>query len=55
MLNAGPEGITYIKLKACTYLQNVLNKTLRLWLPVPINTRQAVRDIVLPVGGRLDR
>lgn len=54
MLNAGPEGITHTKLKACTYLQNVLNETLRLWPPVPINTRQAVRDTVLPVGGGPD-
>lgn len=46
--------ITYEKLKSCTYLQNVLNETLRLHTIVPWNSRCALRDTVLPTGGGPD-
>lgn len=43
-----------IKLRGCRYLQHVLQESLRVYTPVPINTRQALRDTVLPVGGGPD-
>ena len=49
-----PRDITIERLKGCTFLQYVLNETLRLWPPVPINSRMAVRDTTLPVGGGPD-
>ncbi|RDW68612.1 cytochrome P450-17 [Coleophoma crateriformis] len=46
--------ITFSALKGCTYLQQVMNETLRLHSVVPFNSRQAVRDTTLPVGGGED-
>ena len=46
--------ITFASLKACTYLQYVINETLRLHSVVPFNSRTAVRDTTLPVGGGKD-
>jgi cytochrome P450 len=40
-------------LKANAYLQGVLRETLRLYPSLPINSRQAVRDTILPTGGGL--
>ncbi|OAA53207.1 Cytochrome P450 [Cordyceps fumosorosea ARSEF 2679] len=45
---------TSAQLKECTFLQNVIRETLRLYPPVPINSREAVRDTVLPTGGGAD-
>ncbi|CAD6593500.1 MAG: hypothetical protein ASARMPRED_007579 [Alectoria sarmentosa] len=45
---------TYEQLRNMTYLRYVLNETLRLWPVVPINSRIAVRDTVLPTGGGPD-
>lgn len=51
----GPPGaITSAALKAQTYLQCVINETLRLYPLVPVNARTCVRDTVLPEGGGLD-
>nr|WOL36631.1 cytochrome P450 [Pseudogymnoascus verrucosus] len=44
----------YETLRNMKYLRNVLNETLRLWPIVPLNSRFAVRDTVLPVGGGPD-
>lgn len=46
-----PDKIDFTKLKACKYLQWVMSETLRLWPSVPANSREAVRDTVLPAGG----
>ncbi|KUL86136.1 hypothetical protein ZTR_07732 [Talaromyces verruculosus] len=48
------EKITFSSLKACTYLQHVLNEVLRLYPPVPMNSRRAIRDTTLPLGGGPD-
>ncbi|CAN9288294.1 unnamed protein product [Alternaria alternata] len=48
------QTITFEKLKGCTYLQHVLNETLRLHSVVPFNSRCAARDTTLPVGGGPD-
>ncbi|KAL1801281.1 hypothetical protein ACET3X_001623 [Alternaria dauci] len=48
------QKITFEKLKGCTYLQHVLNETLRLHSVVPFNSRCAARDTTLPVGGGPD-
>ena len=55
----GPDGfdetnITFEKLKGCSYLQHVMNETLRLHSIVPFNGRTAVRDTTLPTGGGPD-
>ena len=49
-----PKEISPSKLKNCQYLQNCLNETLRLYPPVPLNSRQAVKDTTLPRGGGPD-
>jgi cytochrome P450 len=46
-----PRDITFANLKSCTYLQFVMNETLRLFPSVPLNFRQATRDTTLPRGG----
>ncbi|KAF7195722.1 Cytochrome P450 monooxygenase [Pseudocercospora fuligena] len=46
--------ITFEKLRGCTYLQHVMNETLRLHSIVPFNGRTAVRDTTLPTGGGPD-
>ncbi len=45
------EEITFAKLKGCRYLQYVINETLRIHVVTPLNSRTAVRDTILPVGG----
>lgn len=49
-----PRDITFETLKSCMYLQHTLKETLRLFPPVPLNTRQAARDTTLPKGGGPD-
>lgn len=49
-----PKEICLSKLNDCQYLQNCLNETLRLFPPVPANTRQAIRDTTIPRGGGPD-
>jgi cytochrome P450 len=49
-----PKNITLNSLKACNYLQDCINESLRLYPPISLNARTAVRDTVLPYGGGLD-
>ncbi|OKL62608.1 Cytochrome P450 52A13 [Talaromyces atroroseus] len=49
-----PRDITFERLKACTYLQHVLQETLRLYPSVPLNSRMATKDTTLPTGGGPD-
>ncbi|ETN45423.1 uncharacterized protein HMPREF1541_09254 [Cyphellophora europaea CBS 101466] len=49
-----PKNMDFAELKACSYLQYVLNEGLRLHPSVPANGRCAVRDTTLPVGGGPD-
>lgn len=49
-----PRNITFATLKACTYLQYVLNETLRLYPSVPLNGRTATKDTTIPRGGGPD-
>lgn len=49
-----PTNIDFGKLKGCHYLQFVLSETLRLAPVVPVNSRTAVCDTILPRGGGPD-
>ncbi|KXH30458.1 cytochrome P450 [Colletotrichum salicis] len=49
-----PEGIDFATLKSSQYLQFVLRETLRVYNVVPLNSRYAARDTVLPRGGGAD-
>ncbi|KAF2641585.1 cytochrome P450 52A12 [Massarina eburnea CBS 473.64] len=49
-----PRNITFESLKGCTYLQWVLNETLRLYPVLPIDGRRALKDTCLPFGGGPD-
>lgn len=46
--------LTFANMKACKYLQWVLNETLRLYPNVSMNSRRATRDTTLPRGGGRD-
>lgn len=46
--------ITFSGLKSCTYLQHTINETLRLFPPVPLNSRISTCDTTLPNGGGPD-
>ncbi len=46
--------MTRSDLRNMKYVQNILNETLRLYPSVPVNSRMAIRDTVLPVGGGPD-
>ena len=49
-----PGDISFTKLKNSQYLQHCLNEALRLYPVVPVNSRCAVKDPTLPVGGGPD-
>lgn len=49
-----PQNITFATLKACTYLQQVIDETLRLFLSLPTNARYATKGTSLPCGGGTD-
>ncbi|KFY10203.1 hypothetical protein V491_07770 [Pseudogymnoascus sp. VKM F-3775] len=51
----GNIDLTRTSLRNMKYLQNVLKETLRLYPPVPVNARTALRTTVLPTGGGPDR
>jgi cytochrome P450 len=46
--------ISFQDLKSCKYLQNVINETLRVSAPVPMNERFCICDTTLPRGGGTD-
>ncbi|GAB1735096.1 hypothetical protein NU219Hw_g164t1 [Hortaea werneckii] len=46
--------LDFTSLKSCRYVQHVLSETLRLYQSVPLNSRVAVRDTILPLGGGRD-
>jgi len=46
--------LDFAELKDCRYLQYVLFESMRLYQSVPLNSRVAVRDTVLPTGGGVD-
>ena len=45
------ESITFETIHNCEYLRWCIHESLRINPPVPINTRTANRDTVLPKGG----
>lgn len=49
-----PKEITFSKLKDCRYLRYVNDESLRLYPVVPINSRYANKDTMLPRGGGED-
>lgn len=49
-----PRDITFSALKNCQYLQHCNNEILRLYPVVPINSRLAMKDGTIPVGGGPD-
>lgn len=50
-LAAPREEMSFASLKACKRLTHVIYETLRLYPLVPLNSRTAVRDTLLPTGG----
>ncbi|KIW02606.1 hypothetical protein, variant [Verruconis gallopava] len=49
------ENLDRNDLRNMPYLQNVLKETLRLYPSLPVNTRTAIKDTILPTGGGPDR
>lgn len=49
-----PKPITFETMKACSYLQYIINETLRLYPNVCMNSRRATKDTTLPRGGGPD-
>lgn len=47
-------SITFTGLRSCQYLQNCLNKASRMAPAIPVNSRQCVKDCILPRGGGRD-
>jgi cytochrome P450 len=52
--NGEEKAITFSGLKSCSYLQHVMSEVLRLYPPVPLNSRQATKETTLPRGGGVD-
>ncbi|KAF7857950.1 hypothetical protein EAF04_009307 [Stromatinia cepivora] len=52
----GPEGsdISFQSLRSCKYLQYVIDESLRVGAPVPLNDRTCNQDTILPRGGGPD-
>ena len=50
-----PASLTRTDLRKMGYLQNVLKETSRLYPSIPVNTRTATKDTILPTGGGPDR
>jgi cytochrome P450 len=46
-----PQNISFSSLKACTYLQQIISESLRLFPVVPVNVRRCLADTSLPRGG----
>ncbi|KAN0112233.1 cytochrome P450 [Hyaloscypha variabilis] len=52
--SSSKNAMTFSSLKACKPVQNVLYEALRLYPLVPVNSRTALVDTILPVGGGMD-
>ncbi|KAI9651369.1 hypothetical protein NHQ30_001410 [Ciborinia camelliae] len=52
----GPSGseISFQGLRSCKYLQHVIDESLRIGAPVPLNDRTCIEDTILPRGGGPD-
>ena len=50
-----PASLTRTDLRKMGYLQNVLKEASRLYPSIPVNTRTAIKDTMLPTGGGPDR